>query len=649
MPEPIHVAAFLAVGFDQPPARAAAYLSKKLPRVTWSWDELAADAHHRAFTVAKIAQADLLATMQKELLKAQAAGTNFREFQKNLEPLLKARGWWGKVQQVNPKTGQTETVLAGAPYRLENIYRTNLQSSYQAGRKAQMEKMAARRPYWQYLAITDSRTRPAHLLINGIILPADHPFWQNNFPPNGYQCRCRTKSLSERQLAAAGGPAVLAKGLIQIQGWQPDAGFASDPLDVFKPDLTRYPARIAQALDAALDAAPPQKPVGVTEPGLDQPDDALLAAMEHYNMTPKKLAEWQKKAAKGDKQAQGVLDTLRETADQIRGTAKPLPLIDPKAMPKLAAPAKPKPAPKPAPVPKPPAPMPVATPAPPAKPATAKAPAGGLDSAHEKAMAQLGITKAKLKALQKQFAGGDAGAGATLRLLESTANTLRGSAAPLPSLLPAAKPAKLGRKLSAAEQKAMAQRLVNSGERDLAPASKFDSQHWGASYNDITTGGPPPRDKRLSQEEQTSILHYTRKYEDFNRKLRLGQVGKDYEDFRDLLNLALDKLPAYDKTVYRGLTLSDDIIQGDYSPGSVVEWKAFSSTTTNAKVASENFQGNVFMEIRNSGGRDVAHTSHYGDEEAEVLMKAGSRVRVISRELVAMGGQKVWRIVLEGA
>lgn len=42
----------------------------------------------------------------------------------------------------------------------------------------------------EYLTMQDSRVRPSHAPLNGIVLPKDHPWWDKNYPPNGYNCRC---------------------------------------------------------------------------------------------------------------------------------------------------------------------------------------------------------------------------------------------------------------------------------------------------------------------------------------------------------------------------------------------------------------------------------------------------------------------------
>jgi SPP1 gp7 family putative phage head morphogenesis protein len=47
----------------------------------------------------------------------------------------------------------------------------------------------------QYLTVGDDRVRPAHAALDGTIKPADDPFWDTHFPPNGWRCRCTVLQL----------------------------------------------------------------------------------------------------------------------------------------------------------------------------------------------------------------------------------------------------------------------------------------------------------------------------------------------------------------------------------------------------------------------------------------------------------------------
>lgn len=42
----------------------------------------------------------------------------------------------------------------------------------------------------QYRTVQDGRVRPSHAALDRITLPPSHPFWQQYFPPNGWNCRC---------------------------------------------------------------------------------------------------------------------------------------------------------------------------------------------------------------------------------------------------------------------------------------------------------------------------------------------------------------------------------------------------------------------------------------------------------------------------
>jgi len=56
------------------------------------------------------------------------------------------------------------------------------------------------RPYWEYVAVLDNRTRPEHAQLHGLIYRYDDPFWASFYPPNGWRCRCRVNALSDYNL-----------------------------------------------------------------------------------------------------------------------------------------------------------------------------------------------------------------------------------------------------------------------------------------------------------------------------------------------------------------------------------------------------------------------------------------------------------------
>lgn len=186
-----------------PPEQALAYFRSKGYAITWRWEDLWQEAQATSFTVAKAMRLDILQTIRDALEQSLTEGTTLRDFQRDLEPQLKALGWWGK-QVIVDAAGNADLVQLGSPYRLATIFNTNTQVALMAGRyRGFMDNIAAR-PFWQYVAVMDSRTRPSHAALHGRVFRYDDPFWSYFYPPNGFRCRCRVRALSQRDVEARG-------------------------------------------------------------------------------------------------------------------------------------------------------------------------------------------------------------------------------------------------------------------------------------------------------------------------------------------------------------------------------------------------------------------------------------------------------------
>lgn len=172
-------------------------------RAKLSWDEakgLADGAKARAFYVTGLSQQDLVQLVSDGIEQALANGETLPQFKERILEAIKAKGWHG--------------------YRIENIFRTNMQSAYAAGRYKKMQAVKKSRPYWQYMAVMDKRVRPSHAILHGKVYPADHEFWDSNYPPNGFRCRCGVVTLSERQVKAQG---------LTVETEMPQADIWTDP------------------------------------------------------------------------------------------------------------------------------------------------------------------------------------------------------------------------------------------------------------------------------------------------------------------------------------------------------------------------------------------------------------------------------------
>lgn len=58
--------------------------------------------------------------------------------------------------------------------------------------------------YFRYTAVLDSRTRESHRKLQGKTLPKTDKFWDTNYLPNGWGCRCKVQVLTEAECIARG-------------------------------------------------------------------------------------------------------------------------------------------------------------------------------------------------------------------------------------------------------------------------------------------------------------------------------------------------------------------------------------------------------------------------------------------------------------
>lgn len=69
-------------------------------------------------------------------------------------------------------------------------YDTALASGQMAVRWRDIERDKKALPYLRYVTAGDGRVRAAHAKLDGATKPVDDPFWDEWFPPNGWNCRC---------------------------------------------------------------------------------------------------------------------------------------------------------------------------------------------------------------------------------------------------------------------------------------------------------------------------------------------------------------------------------------------------------------------------------------------------------------------------
>ena len=201
--------------FSTPPYEAIAMLQSKKATSLLGIDkdtkaQLKQDFYNKSFVVSKVADIDVLSTIQQSLVKALAKGQSFHSWKKELKPFLEKSGY-GNLNNS----------------RLKKIYATNIQSAYAQGRKkAQMARSSPKEYpkidsltdrkvdidiakyddgiYFRYVTMQDSRVRALHAKLHNIILPRKHPFWERYYPPNDFGCRCRVEVISADELLEKG-------------------------------------------------------------------------------------------------------------------------------------------------------------------------------------------------------------------------------------------------------------------------------------------------------------------------------------------------------------------------------------------------------------------------------------------------------------
>ena len=104
----------------------------------------------------------------------------------------------------------------------------------------------------QYRTAGDDRVRPEHAALHGVTLPPSDPFWEEYYPPNGWNCRCTVVQVRKSKYPATPHDEAIALGELATQK-DPKGIFRFNPGKEKKtfPDYNPYTIRRCRDCDIA--------------------------------------------------------------------------------------------------------------------------------------------------------------------------------------------------------------------------------------------------------------------------------------------------------------------------------------------------------------------------------------------------------------
>jgi hypothetical protein len=246
------------------PKEALTWFNNKNLKPSFNHLDVYGQEHSKAFTVAKAMELDVLVDIRDAAQKALADGQTFQQFRAELTPTLQKKGWWGRQEMADPQDGRLKEVQLGSARRLRTIYRTNMRTARAAGQWQRIQRTSTSHPYLIYSLGPSENHRQQHVSWNKLVLPANDPFWQTHYPPNGWGCKCRVRQISSAEAQRLGintAPEVKTKEwvnkrtgeLLQVPvgidpSWDHNHGaHQNHPIELLSRKLETVPADMAQA------------------------------------------------------------------------------------------------------------------------------------------------------------------------------------------------------------------------------------------------------------------------------------------------------------------------------------------------------------------------------------------------------------------
>nr|WP_315047517.1 ADP-ribosyltransferase [uncultured Leptotrichia sp.] len=139
-------------------------------------------SRQKYFWIKKITDVNVTEKIFKQMSNILENGGTFKDWKKDVDKILSESGL--KLNEGYLKT----------------VFRTNMNHAYNAGIHLKVDKYKERYPYYRYCGILDGREQQHTKELDGKIFKVGTPEADKYFPPNGFNCRCYTVSLTEDEV-----------------------------------------------------------------------------------------------------------------------------------------------------------------------------------------------------------------------------------------------------------------------------------------------------------------------------------------------------------------------------------------------------------------------------------------------------------------
>ncbi len=256
-----------------PYEEAARIVAEKQIMSKEAFDSLVDELKARAFTIAGLEDLRMVQEI-RDAIAELPMGAAWDDVKKQVADKLEAGGFSEKA----------------ADYRATLLLRHHGFAAYAQEKYRNLREMQDVFPYWQYQTMGDEKVRSSHAALNGLILPADDPFWRDHFPPWEWNCRCMVVGVTQEEYdaAATAGPGLPTDPDERAAGWKlPPAALDRLHQGGQLDDGSGHPANVARTGSFHFDPSGPGLDMAEIEKRYNPADWAAFKA----RMEAEKLAD----------------------------------------------------------------------------------------------------------------------------------------------------------------------------------------------------------------------------------------------------------------------------------------------------------------------------------------------------------------------